>query len=179
MIATINLLPWRQTRRRACLRFWSVLFGISLLLSIGVLLRYYSVLSVENQVELLLADAEKTRAEALMALKPRVQLRQQRWQQVQARNKQREQTRSRQRVLQGLAELLPERAWLTKITWQQETLELTGNTLSFAALKALEAQLRQLPLFKLGSPGETQQDAQGRWQFHYRLMRSGAHENAL
>ena len=79
----------------------------------------------------------------------------------------------------GLAELLPERAWLTKITWQQETLELTGNTLSFAALKALEAQLRQLPLFKLGSPGETQQDAQGRWQFHYRLMRSGAHENAL
>lgn len=89
MIATINLLPWRQTRRRACLRFWSVLFGASLLLSSGVLLRYYSVLSVENQVELLLADAEKTRAEALMALKPRVQLRQQRWQQVQARNKQR------------------------------------------------------------------------------------------
>ena len=179
MIATINLLPWRQTRRRACLRFGSVLFGASLLLSSGVLLRYYSVLSVENQVELLLADAEKTRAEALMALKPRVQLRQQRWQQVQARNKQREQTRSWQRVLQRLAELLPEQAWLTKITWQQETLELTGNTLSFAALKALEAQLRQLPLFKLGSPGETQQDAQGRWQFHYRLMRSGAHENAL
>ena len=179
MIATINLLPWRQTRRRACLRFWSVLFGISLLLSIGVLLRYYSALSVENRAELLLADAEKTRAEALMALKPRVQQRQQRWQQVQARNKQREQTRSWQRVLQGLAELLPEQAWLTKITWQQETLELTGNTLSFAALKALEAQLRQLPLFKLGSPGETQQDAQGRWQFHYRLMRSGAHENAL
>ncbi|MGF6344194.1 pilus assembly protein HofN [Citrobacter sp. 506] len=179
MIATINLLPWRQTRRRACLRFWSVLFGASLLLSIGVLLRYYSVLSVENQVELLLADAEKTRAVALMALKPRVQQRQQRWQQVQARNKQREQTRSWQRVLQGLAELLPEQAWLTKITWQQDTLELTGNTLSFAALKALEAQLRQLPLFKLGSPGKTQQDVQGRWQFHYRLMRSGAHENAL
>ena len=179
MIATINLLPWRQTRRRACLRFWSVLFGASLLLSSGVLLRYYSVLSVENQVELLLADAEKTRAEALMALKPRVQQRQQRWQQVQARNKQREQTRSWQSVLQELAELLPEQAWLTKMAWQQDTLELTGNTLSFAALKALEAQLRQLPLFKLGSPGETQQDAQGRWQFHYRLMRSGAHENAL
>ncbi len=123
MIATINLLPWRQTRRRACLRFWSVLFGASLLLSSGVLLRYYSVLSVENQVELLLADAEKTRAEALMALKPRVQLRQQRWQQVQARNKQREQTRSWQRVLQRLSELLPEQAWLTKITWQQETLD--------------------------------------------------------
>ena len=49
-----------------------------------------------------------------MALKPRMQQRQQRWQQVQARNKQREQTRSWQSVLQGLAELLPEQAWLTK-----------------------------------------------------------------
>ena len=179
MIATINLLPWRQARRYACLRFWGILFSASLLLSIGVLLRYYSVLSVENQVELLLADAEKTRAEALMALKPRVQLRQQRWQQVQARNKQREQTRSWQRVLQGLAELLPEQAWLTKMTWQQDTLELTGNTLNFAALKALEAQLRQLPLFMLNSPGETQQDAQGRWQFEYQLTRKVSDEHVL
>ena len=179
MIATINLLPWRQTRRRACLRFWSVLFGVSLLLSIGVLLRNYSVLSVENRAELLLADAEKTRVEALMALKPRMQQRQQRWQQVQARNKQREQTRSWQSVLQELAELLPEQAWLTKMTWQQDTLELTGNTLNFAALKTLETQLRQRPLFQLSSSGETQQDAQGRWQFHYRLTRSGAHDNAL
>ena len=114
-----------------------------------------------------------------MALKPHMQQRQQRWLQVQARNKQREQTRNWQQVLQGLAELLPEQAWLTKITWQQETLELTGNTLNFAALRALEAQLRQQPLFTLGSPGETLQDAQGRWQFHYRLTRSGAHDNAL
>ncbi|MDM9276360.1 DNA utilization protein HofN, partial [Citrobacter koseri] len=50
---------------------------------------------------------------------------------------------------------------------------------NFAALRALEAQLRQQPLFTLGSPGETLQDAQGRWQFHYRLTRSGAHDNAL
>ncbi|WP_336285411.1 PilN domain-containing protein [Citrobacter arsenatis] len=179
MIATINLLPWRQTQRRACQRFWCVLFSASLLLSIGVLLRYQSVITVENRTELLLADAEKTRAEALMALKPRIQQRQQQRQQIQARNKQRAQTRSWQQVLQRLAELLPEQAWLTKITWQQETLELTGNTLNFAALKALEAQLRQQPMFKLGSPGETQQDVQGRWQFHYRLTRSGAHDNAL
>ena len=114
-----------------------------------------------------------------MALKPRMQQRQQRWQQVQARNKQREQTRSWQSVLQELAELLPKQAWLTKMAWQQDTLELTGNTLNFAALKTLEAQLRQQPLFQLSSSGETQQDAQGRWQFHYRLIRSGAHDNAL
>lgn len=179
MIATINLLPWRQTRRRACLRFWGVLFSASLVLSIGVLLRYCSVFYIETRIELLLADAEKTRGEALMALKPRMKHRQQRWLQVKERNRQREQTRSWQLVLQGLAELLPEQAWFTKITWQQETLDLTGNTLNFAALKTLEAQLRQPSRFQLNSPGETQQDAQGRWQFHYRLTRSGAHDNAL
>ena len=65
------------------------------------------------------------------------------------------------------------------MAWQQDTLELTGNTLNFAALQALEAQLRQQPLFQLSSPGETQQDAQGRWQFHYRLTRSGTHDNDL
>lgn len=42
MIAPINLLPWRQTRRYACLRFWGVFFSASLLLNIGVALIYYS-----------------------------------------------------------------------------------------------------------------------------------------
>ncbi|TKU43062.1 PilN domain-containing protein [Citrobacter sp. wls714] len=179
MIATINLLPWRQTRRYACLSYWGVFFGASLLLSIGVTLIYSSVFSMENRVELLLVEAENERIAALTALKPRLQQRLQQWQQVQARNKQRDQTQSWQQILQQLAELLPEQAWLTKMTWQQGTLELTGNTLSFAALKSLETQLRQQPWFALNRPGETQQDAQGRWQFHYRLTRSDTHDNAL
>lgn len=179
MIATINLLPWRQTRRYACLRYWGVFFSASLLLSIGVTLIYSSVFNVESRVELLLVEADNERIAELTALKPRLQQRLQQWQQVQARNKQRDQTQSWQPILQQLAELLPEQAWLTKMTWQQGTLELTGNALNFAALKALEAQLRQLPLFALNRPGETQQDAQGRWQFHYRLTRSDMHDNAL
>lgn len=179
MIAPINLLPWRQTRRYACLRFWGVFFSASLLLNIGVALIYYSAFSVESRGERLLVEAENKRVAALTALKPRLQQHQQQWQQVQARNKQRDQTRRWQQILQGLAELLPEQAWLTKMTWQQGTLELTGNALNFSALKALETQLRQLPLFALNRAGETQQDAQGRWQFHYRLTRSDTHDNAL
>jgi pilus assembly protein HofN len=179
MIATINLLPWRQTRRHACLRFWGVFFSASLLLSIGVTLIYSSVFNVESRVDLLLVEAENKRIAALTALKPRLQQRLQQWQQVQARNKQRDQTQSWRQILQQLAELLPEQAWLTKMTWQQGTLELTGNALNFAALKALETQLRQQPWFALNRPGETQQDAQGRWQFHYRLTRSDTDDNAL
>lgn len=179
MIATINLLPWRQTRQHACLRYWGVFFSASLLLSMGVTLIYSSVFNVESRIELLLVEAENKRIAALTALKPRLQQRLQQWQQVQARNKQRDQTQSWQQILQQLAELLPEQAWLTKMTWQQGTLELTGNALNFAALKALETQLRQQPRFALNRPGETQQDAHGRWQFHYRLTRSDTHDNAL
>jgi pilus assembly protein HofN len=54
-----------------------------------------------------------------------------------------------------------------------------GKHTELCRIEGIEAQLRQLPLFMLNSPGETQQDAQGRWQFHFRLTRSGAHDNAL
>lgn len=179
MTATINLLPWRQSRRYACLQWWGTLLSGSLLAIVGIALGYYALSRVDNRVELLLADAEKMRAETLMALKPRLQQRQQQWQQAQQREKRREQMRSWHSVLQGVAELLPEQAWLTGMTWQQDTLELTGLALNVAALHRLEMQLRKHPGFQLGSPGETRQDAQGRWQFHYRLIRSGMHAGAL
>ncbi|WP_410750065.1 PilN domain-containing protein [Citrobacter sp. U14242] len=179
MTATINLLPWRQSRRYACLQWWGTLLSGSLLAIVGIALGYYALSRVDNRVELLLADAEKMRAETLMALKPRLQQRQQQWQQAQQREKRREQMRSWHSVLQGVAELLPEQAWFTGMTWQQDTLELTGLALNVAALHRLETQLRKHPRFQLGSPGETRQDAQGRWQFHYRLIRSGMHAGAL
>ena len=180
MAAAINLLPWRQSRRSTCLRFWGALFSGSLLFIVSWALNYCAtVRSVEHRANTVLIDAEKRRADALMAIKPRLQLRQQQWQQAQQRNRQRDQTRSWQPFLETLANRLPEQAWLTKITWQQNTLELVGNTLNFTALQQLETQLRQQPFFQLGRPGETQQDAQGRWQFHYRLIRSVTHDSAL
>ena len=179
MTATINLLPWRQSRRYACLQWWGALLSGSLLVIVGIALGYYALSRVDNRVELLLADAEKIRAETLIALKPRLQQRQQQWQKAQQREKRREQMRSWQSVLQGMAALLPEQAWLTGMTWQQDTLELTGLTLNVAALHRLETQLRKHPGFQLGSSAETRQDAQGRWQFHYRLIRSVMHADTL
>jgi len=179
MTPTINLLPWRQSRRNACLRFWGALFSGSLLLIVGCALSYYAVTRVENRADTVLITAEKMRADALAALKPRLQLRQQQWQQAQQRERLRDQTRSWQPILEGLAALLPEHAWLTKMTWQQDTLEITGSTLNFSALKVLENQLHQQTFFQVGSPGETQQDAQGRWHFHYRLIRSATHDSPL
>ncbi|QBX82267.1 PilN domain-containing protein [Citrobacter tructae] len=179
MIATINLLPWRQSQRRACLRFWGVLFSGSLLLIVGCALSYYAVVVEDSRVHAVWIAAEKTRAEGLVAQKQHLLQRQQQWQQLQQRNTQRDETRSWQLVLEGLANLLPEQAWLITLTWQHEVLELSGMTLNFTALNALETQLRKQPFFRLGSSGETRQDAQGRWQFHYRLTRSVKHDSAL
>ncbi|WP_213134127.1 PilN domain-containing protein [Citrobacter sp. FP75] len=179
MIATINLLPWRQSRRRDCLRFWGVLFSASFLLIAGCVLSYYAVVIEDNRANAVWVTAEKMRAEALVAQKPHLLQRQQQWQQRQQRNAQRDETRSWQLVLEGLANLLPEQAWLTTLTWQHDALELSGVALNFTALNALETQLRKQPFFRLGSSGETQQDAQGRWQFHYRLTRSVTHDSTL
>lgn len=179
MAAAINLLPWRQSRRNTCLRLWRVLFSGSLLLIVGCALSLCSVFSAENRAESVLLDGEHRRADALLALKPRLQQRQDQWLRVLQRKKQRDQTRRWRLTLEGLANLLPEQAWLTKITWQQDTLELTGNTLSVGALEALDARLHQQALFQPGRPGETQQDAQGRWQFTYRLTASATHDGPL
>lgn len=179
MIATINLLPWRQSQRRACLRFWGGLFSGSLLLIVGCALRYYTVVIEGNRATDIWIAAEKTRGEALVAQKTHLLQRQQQWQQRQQRKTQRDQTRSWQPMLAGLVNILPEQAWLTTLTWQHEVLELRGMAQNFSALNALETQLRKQPFFRLGSPGETLQDAQGRWQFHYRLTRSVMHERTL
>lgn len=179
MIATINLLPWRQSQRRACLRFWGVLFSGALVLIFGCALSYYAVVIEDNRPKTVKIAAEKMRGEALVAQKSHLLQRQQQWQQRQQRKTQRDQTRSWQPVLEGLANSLPEQVWLTTLTWQNEVLELRGMAQNFSALNALETQLRKQPFFRLGSPGETQQDALGRWEFHYRLTRSVMHERAL
>ncbi|QLY59232.1 PilN domain-containing protein [Citrobacter freundii] len=179
MIVTINLLPWRQSQRRACLRFWAVLFSGSLLLIIGCALSYYAVVIEDNRAKTVKIAAEKMRGETLVAQKPHLLLRQQQWQQRQLRKTQRDQTRSWQPMLEGLANLLPEQVWLTTLTWQHEVLELSGMAQNFSALNTLETQLRKQSLFRLGDPGETQKDALGRWQFHYRLTRSVMHERTL
>ncbi|ETD61089.1 hypothetical protein Q458_25930, partial [Escherichia coli ATCC BAA-2209] len=59
------------------------------------------------------------------------------------------------------------------------TLEVKGLTANITALNALETSLRQDATFQLNQRGVTQQDAQGRWQFEYRLTRKVSDEHVL
>ncbi|HGL4054466.1 TPA: PilN domain-containing protein [Citrobacter koseri] len=175
----VNFLPWRQSRRRECLRFWSVMFSGSLLLTIALGCIHEVTLTAQKRVDAQWSIAEKERAAALLAIQPRLQQRQTAWQQALQQQTEYEQTRRWQSVLEGMAALLPEQAWLTRLSWQQGTLELEGYATTFLALNTLETALRRHPDFPLAGSGATQQDAQGRWQFHYRLKRSLADGRAF
>ncbi|HGL6324966.1 TPA: hypothetical protein ACKFQ5_003527 [Citrobacter amalonaticus] len=63
--------------------------------------------------------------------------------------------------------------------YQQSSLELSGKALTFSALSALEAALRDSPMFEINHTGATLQDAQGYWQFQYRVIWREAHDRPL
>lgn len=65
------------------------------------------------------------------------------------------------------------------MNYQQSTLELNGKTLTFSALSALETALRDSSLFEINHTGATMRDAQGYWQFQYRLKWREAHDRLL
>lgn len=169
---TINLLPWRQWQRRRCLRVWGLMFTGSLLLAL--------MLSAASRA----SDPLATRASMLwhasdLALRQGLEQRQKRWTALQTRLQQQQRwalrkakTEAWQPALIALSRLLPEQAWLAQLRFQQSTLSLTGYAATLPALAALETALRQMPGFIPGAPGEMRQDAQGRWQFNWTLIRT-------
>ena len=176
----INFLPWRQQRRTAFLRF--LVADVRCASAAGRRdnantasdrqrrsAHKRSFASGGTTTRPQLTDNETTFAGAT------TNLREQRLQ----RQRQRQFTRDWQSALEALAALLPEHAWLTTISWQQETLEIKGLTTSITALNALETSLRQDASFHLNQRGATQQDAQGRWQFEYQLTRKVSDEHVL
>lgn len=179
MSPPINFMPWRRSRRMACLRCWAVMFGGSLLLFIVIALSVCSVTGQEARTNTVLLEAEQTRAAALMARKRGLEQQHQQRQQALQRQMLRAQMRRWQSVLDVISHQMPDQAWFTRMAYQQETLELEGNALSFTALRSLEAMLRHLPMFELSNTGATRQDAEGRWQFHYQLKKSVMHERPL
>lgn len=178
MARSINLLPWRHQRYVARLQLWCVIWGASLLLIVSLAMIGRSVFLQEERVNDLLLAAENGRATALAANMPRLQQRQRQQQARLQSQAQREQTQCWQPILTGLANLLPEQAWLTSLHYQQGILELEGIANTFDDLRMLETSLRHYARFPLSRTGTTRQDAQGRWQFHYQL-RNAAHEHTL
>lgn len=179
MTSYVNFLPWRKRRRRACLRFWGVMFGASAALALAAGMMGYATRNVNGRVDAQLLQAENQRMAALTAIKPHLQRRQMQTQQAIAQEKRRKATRRWQSALRALAQHLPEQAWLTKIEYRQSTLALNGKTLTYAALSALETTLRGSRTFVISHTGGTRQNEQGYWLFEYRLTERDTHDSAL
>lgn len=135
MTHVVNLLPWRDLRRRQRLRY-------VLLLTIGIVLLGGMGLLVSRTARLqrdFLATLHTTAdAQLLASLKQREQAMREAWQQHQ-RQRQQYQRRSAiaawQPRLQALAADLPAQAWLTRLEYQGVLLTLDGLALNLQAVQ--------------------------------------------
>lgn len=166
----VNFLPWRRQRQRRCLHFWAVMFMITLVTITMGWTAACKAIAAREQVYRVWQQAEQELQAALISRLQRLLARQQQWQRQRARQQKREETRLWQARLLGFAEKLPDQAWLTALRYHDGNLEMTGYARSFVALSALERVIRGIDGFRPGRSGVTEQDDQGRWLFHYRLI---------
>ena len=174
MTHVVNLLPWRDLRRRQRLRY-------VLLLTIGLVLLGGMGLLVSRTARLqrdFLATLHTTAdAQLLASLKQREQAMREAWQQHQ-RQRQQYQRRSAiaawQPRLLALAADLPAQAWLTRLDYQGAVLTVNGLALNLQALAGLERILTNVAGFAPAKAGGTQRDAEGRWQFSFTLAEERA-----
>lgn len=167
----VNLLPWRQLRRRQLWRFW-VLLSTGSLLMMGVLtFSLHRWLMAEQAVQRVMQKANRVQLQRFAEYQRQLLVREREDHVLQARQHQRTQTQLWQHTLLGIAGRLPARTWLTRLEFRQGNLMLNGTSLAFRELAQLDAVLRDIPGLQHGKAGKTQRDAQGRWQFHYQFSR--------
>lgn len=166
----INLLRWREKRRRECLRFWILLFVGAWLVALASIAAVRAVERPLQQWQALWQENDRAVYQSLIQREQLLREEQQRRRQRQALEQKRDATRRWQPRLLVIAERMPEEAWLTALQWQGETLSISGLANRFAALAEFDAALRQLPDFRRVEPGAVHRDREGRWQFSYRLL---------
>lgn len=169
MSRSVNLLPWRESRRRDCLRYWALLCVGLWLIALAHIVstrlshaQYRRWLDVRTVNDNALLQALVRREKALRAELAH-------WEAEQRQAAQRAQTMAWQSTLQTLAEKMPSQAWLTAVRWQGRVLEISGLANRFPALTEMDSALKALPGFRVVQPGATRQDPEGRWQFSYQL----------
>ncbi|HCT5958348.1 TPA: PilN domain-containing protein [Klebsiella pneumoniae] len=172
MTHVVNLLPWRDLRRRQRLRY-------VLLLTIGIVLLGGMGLLVSRTARLqrdFLATLHTTAdAQLLASLKQREQAMREAWQQHQ-RQRQQYQRRSAIAAWQPRLQALAADLRLTRLEYQGVLLTLDGLALNLQALTSVEAALTRVAGFAPAKAGGTQRDAEGRWQFSFTL--TGARADA-
>ena len=167
----VNLLPWREMRRRRVLRFWGLMSG-ALLFAPALQLQQRVQAAQEATVRDIYHQNSRARIQALSGYEQRLQAQINRQAQQRQRARQRQDTSNWQAALTVLAAQLPERAWLTRLRWHSGTLTLEGLALRFSTLEALDAALKALPGYRATVPGETRRDGGDRWRFSYQLVKA-------
>jgi pilus assembly protein HofN len=169
MVRPVNLLRWREKRRRECLRFWALLFmGAWLIVLVGFVANR-TERAHQHQKQALRQASDNAVYQALVQRERQFKAQQQRRMLWLTHEKEQEATRQWQSRLLALAKNIPEQAWLTAIQWEGHSLSFTGLANRFPALTELDAAVRHLAGFPLVDPGPIRRDTKGRWQFSYKV----------
>ncbi|WLI77952.1 PilN domain-containing protein [Kosakonia sp. H02] len=167
----VNFIPWRQQKRRRCLRFWAATFTVTaLVITLCGLLWRAQAANDFNRARIWQQSDNAVLAGLVAGEKPQ-RLRLAQWKLAQARLLRRQATQAWRQTLLALAAELGQKAWLTQLRWRQNQLELSGLARSLNALSELEQRLQKIAGFHLQPMGATMRDAQGRWQFSWQLNR--------
>ena len=160
MAQQINLLPWRETRRRQRLRLGGLLV-VAMALSIAALtIAVRTLRQMDAAQQAMHTQADNVLYSALLHRERDMR------EEIQRGERQ---ARQAQRRLLSLAALLPEPLWLTRLDYQPQGITLYGLALNLKAVAALEKALSKLEGFQPVTPGATRRDAQGRWSFSFFL----------
>ncbi|KAA1047754.1 PilN domain-containing protein [Pseudocitrobacter sp. 73] len=171
MSASVNFLPWRQSRQRKRLR-------LACLIVTGVVLALL-VAGASRQVESRLQeallvcriDAERQLIRALTQREEHFRQQLEERALLQRQQATRQQTFAWQARLVELAEQLPAQAWLTGLSYQKDVLSLSGVLARFSALHSLDEQMQRIDGFGPAIAGKMARDKDGRWLFHYQMKR--------
>jgi len=174
----VNLLPWREQRRRRFWRLWCLLLIGSVSVLWLLAFSVHRLLDADRTVLRVMQDANALVLRQFAEQQKRLDLRQKQADALQIRRQQRAQTGHWQHILTEVAGRLPERIWLTQLDFHQDILRLTGYSLDVSDLRQLDAALREIPGLRHGKAGKTHRDTQGRWQFHYQIDREPGHAAA-
>lgn len=171
MSASVNFLPWRQSRlRKRILHGGLILAGIMLTL---LMLGGNRLVASHLQDTLMVChiDAERQLIHALAQREELLRRRLQERAQQQRQQSVRRQTLAWQARLVALAEQLPAQAWLTGLSYQNDVLSLSGVLARFSALHSLDEQMQHVDGFQPAVAGKMARDKDGRWLFNYQIKR--------
>lgn len=171
MLRPVNLMRWREHRRRNMLRFWGLMFSAPALIALALAFGGRATLAQSAVLQAVYARGEAQRQQALTQREQALMSHRTQREKGLRREQRRQQTLFWQSGLRALANCLPEQAWLTALSWQNGVLHLRGAAARFNALPALDRALRALPGYCSVTSGATSRGSNGLWQFSYTLVR--------